>query len=952
MTDERPPTRQRIFIVVAVIIGLLIAGFLSLAGFWTDKLWFDSVHFTEVFTTTFLTKAVLFIGAGVITGAVFAGAMVWAHHGRPVFLPSTPEAQALQQYRDAFEPVRRLATVAGALLFAFFAGTSAAQSWSHYLLWRNAVPFGTKDPQFGLDISFFTSVLPWYRDLLGVANNAVVIGGLTSLAMHYMYGGLRPQGGERTSAAARTQLSVFGGAFLLLHAASLWLDRYDLATADHSLITGLQYTDVHASLPGTTTLSGIALVCAVLFFANAFRRNWALPVLGTGLMVLSSILIGGVWPSVVQQLQVKPNEQAKESPYLARSITNTRAAYGVASAKVLQYSAVDTVNPTAIAKDRGTLADIRLMDPNILGTTFQQLQQIKGFYSFPQSLDIARLMNNGKPQESVFAVRELNLAGVPESQRNWVTSTLIYTHGIGMVAAPDNAVTPDGQPSFFESDVPPTGSLHITQPRIYFGENSPTYSIVGAPKGAQPRELDYPDDTAANGQQSYTYTGTGGVPLGSALNRLLFAARFSDQNILLSNAITSASRILFNRDPRSRVEQVAPWLTVDSDPYPTVVDGRIVWVLDGYTTSSSYPYSQHTDLATALSNSVTAPANDLMGQTVNYMRNSVKATVDAYDGTVRLYAWDPTDPLLRTWEHAFPGTVLPKSAIPSQLLPQLRYPEDLFKVQREVLKKYHITDPASFFSGENFWIIPDDPTRAGGTQPPYYLTLQTPGMQAPAFSITTTYAPAKRPSLAAIMAVDSQAGPDYGTIRILQLPSQTTIPGPVQAQNNFESDPAISSALSLLRRGGSDVVLGNQLSLPVGGGVLYVEPVYVQATGGNGYPLLRKVIVGFGQQVVMADTLDQALRTVIGVSGGGTTTGGGAAGGGATTGGGTSTGGGTPITAGTAAADLAQALADAQSAYTQGEAALKAGDFTAYGAAQKRLIAAITRAQAAQAKLK
>ena len=937
MTDQRPPARQRIFVTLAIIVGVIAAVFLSLAGIWTDKLWFDSVDFGTVFSTTLVTKAGLFVAAGLFTGLMLAANIQWAYRGRPAFVAATPEMEALLQYRNAFEPVRRIATIAGSAVFGFLAASAAAQEWGAFLLWRNAVPFGIVDPQFGLDVSFFTNTLPWLRVVLSIANTAVVVSAIAAAAMHYVYGGLRPQSGERTSAAARMQLSILGGAYLLVHAASLWLDRFDLAVKDNSLVTGLQYSDVHAVLPGTTTLAGIAVVCALLFIANAFRHNWALPFLGAGLMVISSVLIGGLWPSLVQQLQVKPNEQAKEAPYIARNIDSTRSAYGVADATVEQYSAVENVNADAITRDASTLANIRLMDPNRLGSTFQQLQQIKGFYSFAPSLDIARLNKDGKSQEAIAAVREVNLDGIPESQRNWVTSTLIYTHGIGMVAAADNTATADGQPAFFESNIPPTGSLNISQPRVYFGEQSPIYSIVGAPKGSTPRELDYPDDTKANGQQNTTYTGKGGVPLDSALNRVLFAARFSEQNILLSNAINKSSRILYVREPRARVEKVAPWLTIDSDSYPVVVGGHIVWVLDGYTTSASYPYAQHTLLTDAIADSVTNPAFDLRGKSVNYMRNSVKATVDAYDGTVHLYTWDATDPILQAWSKAFPGTVMPKSAIPAELMPQLRYPEDLFKVQREILKKYHITDPGSFFSGENFWIVPEDPTRNTGTQPPYYLTLQAPGTTAPTFSLTSTFAPAKRPSLAALLLVNSEPGPDYGKLRVLQLPSQTTIPGPVQAQNNFESNANVSTTLSLLRRGGSDVVLGNLLSLPVGGGVLYVEPVYVQATGGNGYPLLRKVIVGFGQAVVMADSLDQALRAVIGVASGTPTT------------------PGTPSTPSTGTQTPKQrlnaALADAAAAYSDGEAALKQGDFTAYGAAQKKLISAINRAQAAQAEL-
>ena len=558
MTDQRPPARQRVFVTVAIIIGVAVALFLSLAGIWTDKLWFDSVEFASVFSTTLVTKALLFSLVGGFTAALFVANLVWAYRGRPAFLPATPDVEALNQYRNAFEPVRKASIAIGGAVLFLFTGIGAAQSWNTYLLWRNGQSFGIKDPQFGLDVSFFTFTLPWLRTVLSFVSSAVVIAAIGAAALHYIYGGLRPQSGERTSPAARRQLSILGGVYLLIHASSLWLDRYDLVTKDGTLITGMKYTDVNAVLPGTTMLVGIALISALLFFFNAFRRNWALPALSVGLMVLASILIGGLWPTFVQQLQVKPNEQAKESPYIARSIENTRAAYGIADVTVDPYSAVETIDPTAITRDQSTLSSIRLVDPNLLGPTFQQLQQIKGFYSFASSLDIARLLVNGKPQTTVAAVREVNLDGIPESQRNWVTSTLIYTHGIGMVAAPDNQVTPDGQPNFIEADVPPSGALNIKEPRVYFGEQSPLYSIVGAPKGAKSRELDYPDDTQASGQQNNTYNGKGGVPVGSLLNRLLFAARFSEQNILLSNEISATSRILYVREPRARVEKVAP----------------------------------------------------------------------------------------------------------------------------------------------------------------------------------------------------------------------------------------------------------------------------------------------------------------------------------------------------------------------------------------------------------
>ena len=403
--------------------------------------------------------------------------------------------------------------------------------------------------------------------------------------------------------------------------------------------------------------------------------------------------------------------------------------------------------------------------------------------------------------------------------------------------------------------------------------------------------------------------------------------------------MNSESKILFDRDPETRVARVAPWLTLDGDPYPVVVGGRVQWIIDGYTTTNAYPYSTRTKLSDATTDAITASSQSvtpLPSELINYLRNSVKAVVDAYDGTVTLYAWDPTDPLLQTWSKAFPGVVQPLSSAPAELVAHFRYPEDMFKVQRTILSRYHVTDPTSFYNGQDFWTIPIDPTNrtANAPQPPYYLTLRMPGASQPSFSLTTTFAPLKRQTLAAFMAVDSAPGEGYGRIRVLQLPRNTTVPGPTQVQNNFESEPAIAEQLTLLRRGGADVEFGNLLSLPVSGGLLYVEPVYVRATQGQGYPLLRKVLASFGNTSVMQNTLPEALAAVFSA---------------------TPTPGGekdqpAPPTQ-DAEADLARALADAQKAYAAGEEALKAGDFEAYGVAQQQLKAALDRAAEAQSRL-
>ena len=944
-----------------VILAVLVGAFVLFAGYYTDWLWFASVDKTTVFTTSLMVRAGLFLAFGTGT-AVILGAVMWiAWRTRPDTVAFTPEQASLERYRSGLERYRRLVTVVTVVMIGFFTGLAAAGEWGTYLQWRNATLFGQVDPQFGLDISFYTFTLPFYRFLIGYAFSVVVLAFLLVVAIQYLYGGLRlrPKG-DRASTAAQAQLSFLIALFLLVKAVSYWFDRYGLATTSQSLVpgfTGLKYTDIYAVLPALNILVVVSLLVAALFLVNIFRRHWVIPVIGAGLMVVSALVVGSLYPFFVQQFQVRPSELVKEQPYIDRNITATRGAYAVVNTAIEDYAG--TVNPpgqSVVQANAGTLNNIRLLDPAVVSPTYNQLQQIRGYYSFNARLDIDRYPINGAQRGSVVAVREVNLAGIPDSQRNWTNDHAVYTHGYGFVAAYDNTALSNGQPDFFESNIPPVGALKSTQPRVYFGENSPAYSIVGAPSTSTPVELDYPDDNSATGQATNTYQGSGGVPMGSLFGRLVFATKFQDANILLSDLVNSDSRMLYDRDPLTRVEKVAPWLTLDQDPYPVSVDGRIKWIVDGYTTSNEYPYSSRLSLSDATSDSVTT-RNAASGLTpndqANYVRNSVKAVVDAYDGTVTLYAWDEADPVLQTWMKSFPGTVSPRASMPQTIVDHVRYPQDLFKIQRAVLSRYHVTDAATFYNGTDFWIIPDDPTVSPAQvfQPPYYLTLQMPGDSAPAFSLTTTFAPQRRQTLAAFMSVNSSSGPDYGKMRILQLPSNTTIPGPQQVQNNFESDPIVSSQLSLLRQGGSDVELGNLLSLPFNGGLVYVEPVYIRGAT-QGYPLLRKVLAGYGANVAMENTLDLALAKVFGSNPGATTeplpdpnapSGGGE--------GQVSPSPSPKPTTDNPASDLAVALAQAQAAYEAGQAALAKGDFATYGEAQKRLKAALDSAAVAERKL-
>ena len=920
---------------ILVALGALVTYF---SGYYIDWLWFKSVDFTSVWSTVLVTKIQLFAIVGLITSATISLNIYLAYKRRPLYVPTSIEISGLERLRAQVEPIRRWVFIGIVLVLTYFAGTSGMVFWREWMLFKNSTDFGVKDPQFNLDISFFAFRLPMWQAIIGWAISTLVLATIASAFIHYMYGGIRTNvQADRTTVAARVQISVLLGLIVLLKAVAYWFDRYSLALKESKLITGLTYTDVNATLPAKAILSAIAVVCALLFFANIVRRSWLLPAAGTALLVVSSVLIAGIYPGAIQQFQVKPSESSKEAPFIQRNIDATRAAYDLNGVEMKDYNATLSTSAGQLAKDAATIANIRLMDPNVLSATFRQLQQIKPYYSFPESLDIDRYTVNGVSRDAVVAVRELNIDGNPS--RNWINDHLVYTHGFGFVAAYGNQVDADGKPNFLVGDLPPTKGLGKFEPRIYFGENVPDYSIIGGKKSNSPVEFDYPDDTSANGQKNYTYTGKGGVPVGSTLNKLLFAIKYGEQRILLSNLINADSKILYNRAPRERVAKVAPWLTLDGDPYPAVVDGKITWIIDGYTTSAGYPYSKSTSLATATNDALTANSTSITAQSnkaVNYIRNSVKATVDAYDGTVALYQWDAKDPVLKTWMKAFPNTVKPKSAISKSLLEHIRYPEDMFRVQRDILSSYHVKSASAFYGGQDFWRVPRDPSTFGanaGAQPPYYMTLQMPGATTPTFSLTTPFVPrGGRENLSAFASVNSTAGPDYGKITVLQLPRSTNIAGPSQVASNFEAKPEVANALSLLRQGGSDVVLGNLLTLPVGNGLLYVQPVYVRATGNaSAYPLLQKVLISFGDVIGFDSSLKGALDQVFGGNSG------------------TSSSAGTPTTT-NSSADLASALQSAKQAIADGQAALAKGDFAAYGRAQDRLKAAIAAALAAQSR--
>lgn len=934
----RPSRRVRTLLVTLGVLAALAMAFTMFAGFWTDWLWYRSVHYSSVFTTTLWTKIGLFFVFGVLM-ALAVGFNIWlAHRLRPPLSAMSMEQQSLDRYRMGIAPYKTWLLLAVTALVGLIAGASAASQWRTWLMWVNGVSFHQKDPQFHRDVSFYAFDLPWYRFLLAFGFATAILSLIAAGLTHYLYGGLRVTSpGSRASAAATGHLSVLLGIFVSLKAIAYWLDRYGLAVKSSDFKTtgnwtGLRYVDANAYLPAKTILFFIAVICALLFFATLWRRTWQLPVIGFGLMVLSAVLIGGLYPAIVQKFQVQPNEQAKEAPYVRKNLTATREAYGIDHTKVSEYSGRSSTDDKTKLRDQvGQTASIRIMDPNVVSPTFQQLQQIRNYYGFPTNLDVDRYTTkDGKEQDTVLGLRELNLGGIPKN--NWINDHFRYTHGYGVVAAKGTESDDKGRPVFTEKNLPSKGDLGTYQQQVYYGEKTTTYSIVGGPQ----KEIDYSDD---EGEKTTSYTGRSGVNLDNPLNRAAYAVAFNEPQILYSGAIGKGSRVLYNRTPKDRVESVAPWLTIDGDAYPAVVDGRIQWIVDAYTTSNGYPYASRTTLGDTTADSLTATNNSravvAQQNQVNYIRNSVKATVDAYTGDVKLYQWDAADPVLKTWMKAFPHTVKPRADISPELMAHLRYPQDLFKVQRELLTRYHVTNPQTFLSGSEVWQVPDDPSNdSRDSVPPYYLSMKMPDQKQQVFSLTTTFTPNGRDNLSAFMAVDSDPrASDYGKIRILKLPTSTTVDGPKQVQSQFNSEPSIAETISLLSRGHSQVEYGNLLTVPLDGGLLYAEPVYVRG-GTLKYPLLRKVLVTYEGRTAFEDTLDEALDKVFGVKGS------------------------EPPSTGTTeppastSPTVRQALEDAQKAYDAGQEALKSGpDWDAYAKAQKDLQDALRKAEDAQSKV-
>ena len=863
--------------IAVSIIALIVIVLVSAAGVYTDWLWFGQVGFQSVFVTQILAQVIMFALAFVVMSLVTFLALMLAWRSRPIYL-RLPGDSPFEQYQQLLDGLRRVIMFGVPLGLGVLGGLAASAQWSTALLYLNGAPTGTVDPQFGRDVSFYLFDLPMYTAAVAYLSAVVLLAGLAAGAVHLIYGGIRVTGRDfRVSKPARWQLSVTIAVYLGLQGASLWLDQYGTVTSTNSLFTGASYTDVNAVIPALQIMALISILVAVLFLVTAVIGQWRFSILATALLVVSSIVLGGLYPWIVQTFQVVPNERTLEAPYLQRNIDATRAAYGVDGVQVIEYDAKTQIEQGALRADAQTTASIRILDPALVSDAFRQLEQYRQYYSFPNRLHVDRYQIDGETQDTVVAVRELNQAGLGASQ-SWYNSTIVYTHGFGLVGAYGNKRDTDGKPLFLHSGIPPIGLLGEFEPRIYFGMNSPTYSIVGGPEGAEPLEFDYPAGVDGQRETYTTFAGDGGPNVGNMVSRIAYALKFQSEQILLSDAINSESQVLYNRNPIERVQLVAPYLTLDTEAYPAVVDGRVKWIIEGYTTSANYPYSSIESFNAAIIDSSTERGRFGSGN-INYIRNSVKATVDAYDGKVDLYAWDTEDPILKAWMGIFPNTIQPITDISADLMSHMRYPSDLFKVQRSILGRYHVTEAGAFYSQQDAWMTPNDPVSGVGVgrlQPPYYLTMQAPGDNAPAFSLYSTFIPQStgettRNVLTGYLIANAEAGNirgvisgNYGKLTLLNLPRETIVPGPGQVQNNFNADSQVSSLLNILRQGSTRVLNGNLLTLPVGGGLLYVQPVYIESTGETSYPLLQKILVAFGDRIAFEDTLDEALDSLFG----------------------------------------------------------------------------------------
>jgi uncharacterized membrane protein (UPF0182 family) len=915
--------RRRAIIVALVIVVVVIASLRTFAVFYTDSLWFSSVSLHSVWVKLFEIKGGLMVVFGVIFAVLLLASLIVAERLAPKGPSLDAEDEFVKRYREVIGPYSRWLRAGVVVVLSLIVGSQAIGQWQNWILFRNGVSFPNSDPQFHRNVGYFVFTLPFEQFLVHWTLVALFVVLVVTVLSHYLNGGIRMQGSRpRVRPAVKAHISVILGLLALVKAVGYYLARFNLDLSSNGYVQGAGYTDVHARLPALELLLLVSLAAAVLLIYNIRRQGWALPILGVGLWFLVALSAGTIYPAAVQALKVNPAQNTLERPYIQRNIDATRTAMGLTGVQSVAYPASSTLTASQLSANSDTLANVRLWDPTQTQPTFDKLQDIRSYYQF-NSLDVDRYKVNGAETPVVVGVREINDQDLPSS--SWVNTTLQYTHGYGMVVSPANASTSNGDPVFAVGGVPPasnSGLPTVTQPSVYFGLNNSGYVVANT---KQP-EIDFQLTSGTNVETHYS--GDGGVQLSSFFDQVMFAIRFSDLNLLISNQITNKSRLMFDRGVQARVSKAAPFLSLDADPYPALIGGHIDWIQDAYTTTDNYPYGQNANT------SAVAPGSGLGGN-FNYVRNSVKVVIDAYTGHMTFYVMDPSDPIIRTYEKAFPGMFTPASKMSADLKAHIRYPEDIFTVQATMYGKYHITTAQSFYSAADAWALSPSPgsgspsqalattftTNAQGQEistgqlvrmAPIYQELRVPGQAAQSFNLLDAFVPVSSQSqiqtLSGFMIAGSDPG-HYGQLQMFVTPRDSPVNGPSIVAAQIDATPAVSQQVSLLNQNGSSALLGNVLMIPVADSLLYIQPLYVESSR-NAFPELQRVIAVYGKQASIQPTLAGALTQVFQAPVSTTP----------------ATEGGT----GNLSPQVRALLDEAQTAYQQSQTDLKAGNLGAY----------------------
>jgi len=857
------------FLVFVGIIGFSIAR--AIATFFTNYLWFDSVDLNSVWIKILLTKSILVAATSLLAFAFIFVNLRLAVRATPVMdiFESFESQDPLTRFREFFNERFLKYRLWGAIGLSLFLGAGASQLWEQVLLFINQKSFGVADPVFQYDVSSYVFGLPLYRLFVSWGFQLVIFTSFIIILFFIATGALQLRQGRlpEVSSGAKAHLSVLLAFVALLKAFAYRLDAMELLYSPRGKVFGASYTDVVAHLPALNLLVLISLFGAVLLLVNIKRRGWLLPATAISLWLAVSIIVGGVVPAAIQRFRVVPDELNKELPYVENHINYTRLAYGLDSIEEKSFEASPNLTDNDISDNAQTVDNIRLWDPTVLAETYSQLQEIRAYYALDE-VDVDRYRINGELTQVMVSARELDQTNLPAV--GWVNERLQYTHGYGVVFSPANNVASQGQPDFYVKGVPANttvSELEVEQPRIYFGESAESveYVVVNSLQD----EVDYPLSTEGQSVAYTNYSGDGGVGIGSFFRRLGFALRYSELNLLISNQLSDDSKLIMERNVVSRVKKAAPFLYTDNDPYLALIDGNLFWIIDMYTVSDKYPYAQPADTRRINENSG-LPMN------FNYLRNSVKAVVNAYDGTMNFFVVDENDPLISSYKDIFPDLFTPKSSMSSDLLDHIRYPEDLFTIQSDMYRDYHMTDPRVFYADEDPWVIPSDSSTTPrvatlrgefteiGFKPmlPYYLLMSLPGESDLSYLIFQPFNPENRPNMQSFLVADADPE-NYGQLIDFRLPKGEFVDGPSQVATRINQDPDISQIFTLLDQQGSSVIKGNLFVVPINQSILYYQPIYLQGEQ-NPLPEFKFVVVVFQDRIIMEESLSEALASVFG----------------------------------------------------------------------------------------